>query len=220
MLTMGMTPDMKNACRLQFITHFTEKYSYFDAAMLALEGGCRWIQLRMKDATEEEVERTAGLILPECRRRGAVFIIDDHVEAAIKTGADGVHLGKNDMPVDKAREMAGSGFIIGGTANTYEDISRLAAQGADYIGCGPFRFTTTKKNLAPVLGIEGYRQLVAGMKAGGIALPTVAIGGICLADIPEILSTGVNGIALSGSILRAADPVAEMRKIAALVFGM
>lgn len=220
MLTMGMTPDMKNACRLQFITHFTEKYSYFDAAMLALEGGCRWIQLRMKDATEEEVERTAGLILPECRRRGAVFIIDDHVEAAIKTGADGVHLGKNDMPVDKAREMAGNGFIIGGTANTFGDISRLAAQGADYIGCGPFRFTTTKKNLAPVLGIEGYRQLVAGMKAGGIALPTVAIGGICLADIPEILSTGVNGIALSGSILRAADPVAEMRKIAALVFGM
>ena len=203
MLTMGMTPDMKNACRLQ-----------------ALEGGCRWIQLRMKDATEEEVERTAGMISPECRRRGAVFIIDDHVQAAMKAGADGVHLGKNDMPVDKAREMVGNGFIIGGTANTFEDISRLAAQGADYIGCGPFRFTTTKKNLAPVLGSEGYRRLVAGMKAGGIALPIVAIGGICLADIPEILSTGVSGIALSGSILRAADPVAEMRKIAALVFGM
>ena len=162
MLTMGMTPDMKNACRLQFITHFTEKYSYLDSAMMALEGGCRWIQLRMKDATEEEVERTAGLILPECRRRGAVFIIDDHVEAAMKAGADGVHLGKNDMPVDKAREMSGSGFIIGGTANTFEDISRLAAQGADYIGCGPFRFTTTKKNLAPVLGLEGYRRLVRG----------------------------------------------------------
>ena len=137
----------------------------------------------------------------------------------MKAGADGVHLGKNDMPVDKAREMAGNGFIIGGTANTFEDISRLAAQGADYIGCGPFRFTTTKKNLAPVLGSEGYRRLVAGMKAGGIALPIVAIGGICLADIPEILSTGVSGIALSGSILRAADPVAEMRKIAALVYG-
>ena len=200
--------------KLQFITHFTDRYSYLDSAMMALEGGCRWIQLRMKNADEAEIERTARQILPECRRRGAVFIIDDHVELVKRVGADGVHLGKNDMPVDEARRILGDEFIIGGTANTFEDIQRLAAQGADYIGCGPFRFTTTKKNLAPMLGIEGYENIVSLMKTHGINLPIVAIGGITYDDIPRIMSTGVTGIAISGSVLRADNPVEEMRKIA------
>ena len=126
---------------------------------MALEGGCRWIQLRMKDAGESEIERTALRLIPECRRRGAIFIIDDHVELAIKTGADGVHLGKNDMSVADARRLAGPDFIIGGTANTFEDIQRIAREGADYIGCGPFRFTTTKKNLHRCLVRTAMRTL-------------------------------------------------------------
>ena len=199
--------------RLQFITHFTERYTYFDSAMIALEGGCRWIQLRMKDAGEAEIERVARQILPECRRREAVFVIDDHVELALRVGADGVHLGKNDMPVDKARRLAGDNFIIGGTANTFEDVQRLAAQGADYIGCGPFRFTTTKKNLAPMLGIEGYKDILSRMKEHGITLRLVAIGGITSGDIPQLMAAGVSGIALSGSVLRAGQPVEEMKKV-------
>ena len=202
-----------DAVGLQFITHFTDRYSYFDSAMMALEGGCRWIQLRMKDAEEAEIERVARRILPECRRKGAVFIIDDHVELALRVGADGVHLGKNDMPVDEARRLAGGNFIIGGTANTFEDVQRLAAQGADYIGCGPFRFTTTKKNLAPMLGIEGYNLILSQMKEHGITLPLVAIGGITSDDIPQLMAAGVSGIALSGSILRAENPVEEMKKV-------
>lgn len=205
--------DLETASRLQFITHFTDKYSYYDSAMMALEGGCRWIQLRMKDACEDEIERVARLILPECRRMGAVFVIDDHVELALRVGADGVHLGKNDMPVDEARRLAGDGFIIGGTANTFEDVQRLAAQGADYIGCGPFRFTMTKKNLAPMLGLEGYKRILSQMKECGIGLPLVAIGGITSDDIPQLMAAGVSGIALSGSVLRAEQPVEEMRKV-------
>lgn len=210
-LSTVLEDSVKELSRLQFITHFTDRYSYFDSAMIALEGGCRWIQLRMKDSDEDEVKRVAQLIVPECRKRGAIFIVDDNVMAALETGADGVHLGKNDMPVSEARRIAGNRLIIGGTANTYEDICRLAAEGADYIGCGPFRFTTTKKNLAPVLGLDGYRGLAARMKEDGISIPVVAIGGITAADIPGILSTGVSGIALSGSILRADDPVTEMK---------
>ena len=205
--------DLETASRLQFITHFTDKYSYYDSAMMALEGGCQWIQLRMKDACEDEIERVARLILPECRRMGAVFVIDDHVELALRVGADGVHLGKNDMPVDEARRLAGDGFIIGGTANTFEDVQRLAAQGADYIGCGPFRFTMTKKNLAPMLGLEGYKRILSQMKECGIGLPLVAIGGITSDDIPQLMAAGVSGIALSGSVLRAEQPVEEMRKV-------
>ncbi len=201
---------------LQFITHFTEKYSYFDAAHLALEGGCRWIQLRMKEAPEAEVEAEAIRVRDLCRKYGATSIIDDHVALAKKVQADGVHLGKNDMPIEEARRILGDAFIIGGTANTFEDVKRHWQAGANYIGCGPFRFTTTKKNLSPILGLEGYRQILQQMKAAGITLPVVAIGGITYEDIPDILQTGVSGIALSGSILRAENPVEEVRRILSL----
>ena len=198
---------------LQFITHFTDAYSYYDTARMALEGGCRWIQLRMKDASDEETEREALRIQSLCRQYGATFIIDDRVELVKKLHADGVHLGKHDMPVAEARRILGKDFIIGGTANTFEDVKMHSEAGADYIGCGPFRFTTTKKNLSPVLGLEGYRSIIGRMKEAGIHLPVVAIGGITFEDIPAIMETGVTGVALSGTILRAPDPVAETKRI-------
>lgn len=198
---------------LQFITHFTDVYSYYDAARMALEGGCRWIQLRMKDASPEEAEQEALRIQSLCKHYGATFIIDDRVELVKKLHAGGVHLGKHDMPVAEARRILGKGFIIGGTANTFEDVKMHSEAGADYIGCGPFRFTATKKNLSPVLGLEGYRSIVRRMKEAGIHLPVVAIGGITFEDIPAIMETGVTGIALSGTILRAPDPVAETKRI-------
>ena len=198
---------------IQFITHETETVGYVEGARMALEGGCRWIQLRMKDASDDEVRKAAAEIQPMCKAHDAIFLLDDRVELAKELKADGVHLGKNDMPVDEARRVLGEELIIGGTANTFEDIERLARQGADYIGCGPFRFTTTKKNLAPVIGIEGYRDIIEKMKAAGIDLPVVAIGGITADDIDDILSTGVRGIAVSGTVLRAENPVAMMKQI-------
>ena len=198
---------------IQFITHETETVGYVEGARMALEGGCRWIQLRMKDASDDEVRKAAAEIQPMCKAHDAIFLLDDRVELAKELKADGVHLGKNDMPVDEARRVLGEEFIIGGTANTFEDIERLARQGADYIGCGPFRFTTTKKNLAPVIGIEGYKDIIEKMKAAGIDLPVVAIGGITADDIDDILATGVRGIAVSGTVLRAENPVAMMKQI-------
>lgn len=180
---------------------------------MALEGGCKWIQLRMKDASDDEVRKAAAEIQPMCKEHEAVFLLDDRVELVKELHADGVHLGKNDMPIDEARRILGEEYIIGGTANTFEDIQRIAAQGADYIGCGPFRFTTTKKNLAPVLGIEGYRDIIAKMRNAGINIPMVAIGGITPDNIDEILATGVQGIAVSGTVLNADDPVAMMKSL-------
>ena len=196
---------------IQFITHSNERYDHVEGAKLALQGGCRWIQLRMKDAMEIDFLRAAKKIRRLCDEYHATFILDDHVEWVGLTGADGVHLGKNDMPADEARKMLGRNKIIGGTANTFEDVERLSRQGADYIGCGPFRFTTTKKNLSPVLGLEGYRDITAQMKDHDIQLPIVAIGGILHQDIPAIMQTGVTGIAVSGAILNAENPVEEMR---------
>lgn len=198
---------------LQYISHFTPQISYAEGIRMALEGGCRWIQLRMKDAPADEIIACAEEVLPLCRRHGAKFLLDDHVELVRQLGADGVHLGKNDMPVDEARKILGPDIIIGGTANTIEDIIRLHKQGADYIGCGPFRFTTTKKNLSPILGLDGYKSIVLKMKELGITLPIVAIGGITVEDIPAVMGTGVSGIALSGAILGAPDPVEMTARI-------
>ena len=197
---------------IQFITHSNNRYGYVDGARLALEGGCRWVQLRMKEATEAEFMAAAAEIGRLCKEHGATFVLDDHVEWVEKTGADGVHLGKNDMPIGEARKILGSDKIIGGTASTFVEVERLYRQGADYIGCGPFRFTTTKKNLSPVLGLEGYQHIVDQMKSHGINLPIVAIGGILESDIKSILATGVSGIAVSGGILNAENPAEEMQR--------
>lgn len=197
---------------IQFITHSNTRYDYVEGARLALDGGCRWIQLRMKDAQEVDFLLAAKQIGAMCKEYGATFILDDHVEWVGITGADGVHLGKNDMPVDEARNQLGANRIIGGTANTFEDVERLWRQGANYIGCGPYRFTTTKKNLSPVLGLDGYRHIISKMKAHDINLPVVAIGGILQPDIKDVMATGVSGIAVSGAILNAENPVEEMKR--------
>ena len=198
---------------VQFISHYSERYSYLDSIQLALEGGCRWIQLRMKDATDDEVRPIAVEAQKLCRAYGAKFIIDDRVALVRELGADGVHLGKNDMPIREARQILGPDYIIGGTANTFEEAKAHYEASADYIGCGPFRFTTTKQKLAPVLGLDGYRQIIQQMRAANITIPVVAIGGITKDDIPAILQTGITGIALSGTVLRADDPIAEMKHI-------
>lgn len=198
---------------VQFISHYSERYSYQDSIQLALEGGCRWIQLRMKDATDDEVRPIAVEAQKLCRAYGAKFIIDDRVLLVHELQADGVHLGKNDMPIREARQILGPDYIIGGTANTFEEAKAHYEASADYIGCGPFRFTTTKQKLAPVLGLDGYRQIIRKLHAANITIPVVAIGGITKDDIPAILQTGITGIALSGTVLRADDPITEMKHI-------
>ena len=203
--------------QIQFITHYTERYSYVDSARMALQGGCRWIQLRMKDASDEEFITVAKQVRQLCTEYDATFIIDDRVELVHVVQADGVHLGKNDMPIDEARQLLGPDCIIGGTANTFDDVKAHADNGADYIGCGPFRFTTTKQNLSPILGLEGYQQIISQMQAHHINLPVVAIGGIEFDDMQPILATGVSDIALSGTVLRADNPVQEMERIVAHV---
>jgi thiamine-phosphate pyrophosphorylase len=207
-------------CRLQFITHYTQKYSYTDSARIALEGGCKWVQLRMKDADDLLLEETALVVQKMCREYGATFIIDDNVALAKKIGADGVHLGKNDMPVAQARKILGEHFIIGATVNSFEDVlSHMQESLPDYFGCGPYRFTSTKEKLAPILGLAGYQSIVGKMRESNISIPIVAIGGICKEDVSLLMETGIDGIALSGSVLRADDPIDQMRLIKDIING-
>jgi thiamine-phosphate pyrophosphorylase len=168
----------------------------------------------MKDANEALLEQTAITIQRMCREHGATFIIDDNVILAKRIGADGVHLGKSDMPIAEARKILGHDYIIGATVNSFEDVVRTLESGTpDYFGCGPFRYTTTKSGLAPILGFVGYRDIIAKMREQDISIPLVAIGGITKGDIPELLECGVGGIALSGSIINVEDPVLQMCEV-------
>lgn len=198
---------------LQFITNESDKYSIAEEVQMAIEGGCRWIQLRMKDATDEEVKETALEIIPMCKENDVFLIIDDRVELVKDLRVWGVHLGKEDMNPLQAREILGPHAIIGVTANTAEDILKFKNKDVDYVGLGPLRFTTTKKNLSPEIGLYGYGEIIREVRAAGMDIPIVAIGGITEADIESLLKQGVNGVAVSGAIINAQDPVEYTCKI-------
>ena len=174
----------------------------------ACKGGVDWVQLRIKDKNEDDVKMVAEETKAICKKYGAKLIMNDSVKLAKMIGADGVHLGKEDMPPDEARSLVGPDFIIGGTANTIEDIRRLALLKVDYIGLGPFRFTQTKTNLSPLLGLQGYYDLMKACIDEHIQVPVIAIGGIKLNDVEEILATGVYGIAVSSAIGNSGDVTA------------
>lgn len=197
---------------IQFITNYHDDISLTEQTEYVLEAGCRWVQLRLKGADDAEIYMVGKALRQLCDRYEATLILDDVVRMVPVIGADGVHLGKQDMPVDEARKLLGPDKIIGGTANTFEDVKRLAQQGANYIGCGPFRFTTTKKNLSPLLGLEGYAAILEQMRQQQIDLPLIAIGGITVEDVPDLIDLGVSGIAISGAILEAKKPEIMMRK--------
>lgn len=198
---------------LQFITHPSDKYSIPEEVQMVLEGGCKWIQLRMKDASDEEFRETALEIIPMCQENEAFLVFDDRVELAMELSVHGVHLGKNDMNPLLARETMGAAAIIGCTANTTEDIIKFKGWDVDYVGLGPFRYTTTKSNLSPVIGLEGYEKIVKEIRAADILLPIVAIGGITIDDMEPLMKTGINGIAMSGAIINATDPVAYTAEV-------
>lgn len=209
-----MNTTYEGSSRLMFITNRTDQYTEQQETQWVLEGGCRWIQLRMKDNPSLE---TARELVKLCASYQARLCIDDDVQMALESGATAVHLGKNDMPVDQACELVHQSgktdFLIGATANTFEDICHAARLGASYIGLGPFRFTQTKKKLSPILGLDGYKRILEQCREAGITLPVYAIGGIEIEDIPALMKTGITGIAISGTIIRAKDPVQETRNL-------
>lgn len=171
----------------------------------ACAAGIRWVQLRMKLASDDEMREVAVAAKKICDAYGCTFLINDRVQIAVEVDAHGVHLGKQDMAVGLARRILGPTRIIGGTANTLEDIREHVRQGADYIGLGPYRYTTTKKNLSPMLGLGGYQRIMDQLRREGISIPVVAIGGIGGADAAALLEAGLHGIAFSGMLVNAED---------------
>lgn len=187
---------------LQFITHQVEGLSVLDQVEAVCRMGVRWVQLRMKEASDEDMLRTAYAARSICRHYGTLFLINDRVGIARQVDADGVHLGKEDMAIADARRILGPNKVIGRTCNTLDDVLHAYDDGADYVGIGPYRYTETKKRLAPTLGLDGYKAIAAGLQASNVHIPSFAIGGIEDEDIPLIRACGIPGIAVSGSLIR------------------
>lgn len=194
---------MKNISKLQFITQNIENFSHLEQIELACKNGINWVQIRLKNHPENECIKLISEAKTICEKYNTKLIVNDHVKIAIDLKVDGIHVGKNDMPISEVRKLAGENFIIGGTANTFEDIKFLKKSGADYIGLGPFKFTETKKNLSPFLGFDGYQKIMQKCKENKIEIPIVAIGGIKTNDAKDLIKTEIHGFAISSAISKS-----------------
>lgn len=196
--------------KLQYITQGKTTEEHLENIEKACEAGVGWVQLRLKNSDAKTILETAKKAREITTRFKAKLIINDHYKVAKEIKADGVHLGKTDECPLKVRDYLGTSYIIGGTANTLEDCRILLDKKVNYIGLGPYQFTKTKNNLSPVLGISGYRNLLEKLQT---ETPIIAIGGIDLVDITEIINTGIYGTAVSGAITKDITSISAFYKV-------
>lgn len=199
--------------RIQYISHGDTVEEQKKNILDALEAGCKMIQLRFKNGSKEAVLDVAKQARVWCTYGSALLIINDSIEIAKEADADGVHLGLTDSSVEEARKVLGPAKIIGGTANTLEDVLQRIHEKCDYVGLGPLRFTSTKEKLSPLLGFEGYQRVVKELDMAGLSIPIYAIGGIVRNDVELLKKTGVYGIAVSGMISGSADKTTLISEI-------
>lgn len=186
--------------KLQYISQGETINEQLRNIQQALDAGCTWIQMRFKNQTAQDTFTLAEAVKLLCEKYPSNFIINDDLHLTEKIEADGVHLGLTDTKIEEARAILGAEKIIGGTANTFEDIQNHVKNGCDYIGLGPFRFTVTKEKLSPILGLSVYFDILQKIKKNKINIPVYAIGGITLRDVNPLMETGIHGIAVSGII--------------------
>ena len=196
--------------KLHYISQGKTQQDHLENIQKACKNGAELVQLRLKEMAIETILKTAKKAREITSHFKVKLIINDHYEIAKAVKADGVHLGKTDACPLVVRDYLGEQFIIGGTANTLADCKVLIEKKVNYIGLGPFRFTETKKNLSPVLGLEGYKQLIDKLEKD---TPIIAIGGIGMGDVTSIMKTGVYGIAVSGAITKDFTSISKFREI-------
>ncbi len=183
-------------------THF----SHVELAELAIAGGADTIQFRQKDGATREMIRVAEQMQALCKRAGVTFMINDRVDVAIASHADGVHLGQDDFPIPLARKLLGEEAIIGGSAGNMEEARKCLVEGADYIGFGPVYPTTSKEDAGPAAGLSLMKQIVE-----AVPLPIIAIGGITTYNTPPLIEARVHGIAVISAVCCQNDPAEAAR---------
>ncbi|MEO9224512.1 MAG: thiamine phosphate synthase [Acidimicrobiales bacterium] len=179
-----------------------------EVADAVLRGGGRVVQVRLKTGTDRQRLAVVAAVVERCRSASAMCIVNDRLDLALAAGAAGVHLGADDLPVAVARSLAPSAFVIGATARDVDTARRLCTDGASYIGAGAVWETESKSGLPPPIGLSGLEAI-----AHGVDAPVVAIAGITLTLVPEVLATGAAGIAVLGAVRRASDATEATRAL-------
>jgi thiamine-phosphate pyrophosphorylase len=205
-----VTVDLRDRLRLIVVTDpdCGPERDVLDVVRAALRGGAPAVQLRMKDASAREMASLARALLVETRAAGALLFINDRVDVALAVGADGAHVGQDDLPVDAARRITPPGFLLGVSAETAELARAAEADGADYVGVGPVYATGSKADAGDAVGVERIAQVAAAVR-----IPVVGIGGITIANAPAVLHAGAAGVAVISAVMRADDPEAAVRAL-------
>jgi len=174
--------------------------SHLEIAKEVLEGGAKVIQLRDKVKTDREMFTIAREMAKLCHAYDAYLIVDDRVDVALASGADGVHLGPEDLPVYEVRKIVPENFIIGATVHSVEEALRAQEEGADYVGAGSVFPTSTKGREITLIGLSGVKEI-----ASSINIPVVAIGGIRIENLKDLFQAGASGVAICSFILSQKD---------------
>lgn len=201
---------MKKIGRLHVLTdtELQSRFSHVELAKLAIKGGADILQFRQKIGTTREMIEICREIKRLCEDSDVTFIVNDRVDVAIASEADGVHLGQEDFPIPLARKLLGETRIIGGSAVTLEEAQECLSEGADYIGFGPVYPTTSKNDAGPVTGIEILKEVV-----NTISIPIIAIGGVTVENTPEVIRAGAQGIAVISAVCCQENPEQATRDL-------
>lgn len=189
---------------------WTGKRTLYEQVEAALKGGVTCVQLREKELDEEAFLREAKELCALCRRYGVPFIVNDNVDIAIACGADGVHVGQEDMVADEVRRRVGEDMLLGVSVHTVEEARQAVRDGADYLGLGAV-FPTSTKTDVDQMSNETLRAI-----CGAVDVPITAIGGINRSNILQLSGSGVDGVALVSAIFSAADIESTCRELRAL----
>ncbi len=209
----ALLSDLWQLPKVMFITPNKTKEEIIKECNFVLQEGIKFIQLRMKEASNDEILEIAKQIRPICDEYCAILMVDDKIELLESNIFDGVHLGKNDMPIKQAKQITQNKYLLGATCNTIQDVQMAIKNGADYLGIGPYKYTTTKQNLAPILGLEGYKDIIKHMQENKLTAPFYAIGGITLEDLQPLKEIGVRKVALSSTISTATNKQSIIKEI-------
>jgi len=196
---------MKYIEKFQYITHDIPNLTHIEQAQLACEAGAKWIQYRCLSKNDAALLTDINAIAEICDDWGTTLIVTDHIHLNGKADIQGFHIEDMDADFMAIRKQLGNDVTLGGSANTVENLTRLARQGVDYTGFGPFATTETKPNNLPLLGIEGYYKAMQELKTANLQIPVLAVGGIKVYDVEALMQTGIYGIAVSGAVNFADD---------------
>ncbi len=198
-------PGMKYIEKLHYITHDIPNFSHLDQVQLACEAGAKWIQYRCLSKADDELLEEINSIAEICDDWGTTLIVTNHIHLNGKADIQGFHV--EDMGADfiALRKLVGNDITLGGSANTVQNLIRLAKEGADYTGFGPFAVSKTKPNNYPVIALEDYKKAIEELNKLEINLPILAVGGITLYDVEALMQTGIYGIAVAGAVNSADD---------------